>query len=392
MKWKAFCNLTSLVIGTWQSITSPSVEQENSMKNPWFYCPKTYQRVLETNIYNGTNKELEMIADHLRKYNCPNRTYSFMKYVPEDCQLRTVRNSLHKIDYAIYHHNIDEEVPSVPHIQQHPHVPGVAHANTHHGHHHAHNPSLGTNRHLSDTSPTVAAEQTPNAKSRNRLVYVGDSLSAQSFIAGTCLIEQFGYQQDILTSYVPELWLRPDIPCIPECIDNSALYSKHKEMFNPCAGCYKGKYRPFDVYSHHPRFWYQRIPNDTLAVIMGNGAWYNGYKGVIDSNKVFEETMVLITPLIQTLINVRNISVFWVSLPPTAQDGKAEYEWMHFRQKDSIVKKHLEPLGVMFIDEMALLNERKLKDPQMNPDGFHWWYVSICLNSIVLSTDCFFFQ
>ncbi len=378
MKWKEFCNITALAFGAWQTITSPSVEQVQSMNNAWQFCPNTHQRILATNRYKDSNLELEKISDHLEKYSCMNRTYSYMKYVPHDCQLRTTKNSLHKIDYVIYH-TVDEEGSETgDHSRHH-----SSHTSPLHIHYpHSSNKSPGHNHRqllaqydqsISSSTIKPQVEKVIPLSRQNRFVYIGDSLSAQTFIAGTCLIEQFGYQQDIQTTYIPELWLRPDIPCDPSCIDNPALYSKHNEMFNVCGGCYKGKYRPFEVYSHHPRFWYERIPNDTLAVVMGNGAWYNGYKGVIDSNKVYEETMVLIKPFLEKLINNRNVSVFWVSLPPTANDGKAEYEWMHFRLKDSIVKKHLVPIGVNFIDEMELLNERKLKDPNINPDGFHWW-------------------
>jgi hypothetical protein len=193
------------------------------------------------------------------------------------------------------------------------------------------------------------------------------------YVAGKCIIEELGFERDFNLTWIAELFLRNDIPCQDICLDNPALYSRHKEFHNPCGGCPDGKRFKFD-HTKLKGYWYNRITPDTMAVVIGTGAWYNGHKGILNSDEVYEETMTIISPMIQDLIHNRNISVFWLGLPPNGNDTvNIFYEWSRYRNKDKLARKHLEPLGVVFLDNMPLVDQRKKADPNLNPDDFHWW-------------------
>ncbi len=374
-----FCNLTTLVYGAWHSIISPSTEEKNSMVDSWHYCPKTRQSLVarKERYENNTNYlAFEMYPYyHIGYYSCSNRTYEYMKYIPGDCHFFSVKSSLRMIDKNIYH-QIEEDIPS-PQGSADDRV-DILHLQTLQTHHQnivyfkasLHNKLPSANDDNQHTPRTLSQELEPVnlSKHRNRFVYIGDSLSGQQYISSMCLIEQFGYEQTLQTMYILEFFLRPDIPCAPSCISNPGISHKLPLLSNYCLGCLKGKYRPFEEYSQHPRFWYNRIPNDTLAVTLDSGVWYELFRDVIDSVTSYEETIILIKPFLETLIDKRNVTVFWLGLVPTLNDKEH-----NFRIKDNIAKKHLEPIGVLFIDEMALLYERLNRDPHWSADGLHWW-------------------
>ena len=172
------------------------------------------------------------------------------------------------------------------------------------------------------------------------------------YIAGKCLIEELGFDKyfDLELLY-PEFFLRRDLPCADECINHPELFTVHKQF--TCSACPDGKRVEFD-FSNIDNYWYNLIANDTLAVLIGTGSWYNLYKGVSNSNEEYEETMKIISPMIYNLIHHRNILVFWLGLPPNANETiKEEFEWSRYRSKDEIAKKYLEPLGIIFLDNMS---------------------------------------
>lgn len=94
-----------------------------------------------------------------------------------------------------------------------------------------------------------------------------------------------------------------------------------------------------------------RIKDDALAVLIGSGSWFNFHKGIGNSDLV----MKLISPILYDLIHRRNISVFWLGLPPNGNSTvNPSFEWSKYRTKDEIAKKYLKPLGVVFIDKYVV--------------------------------------
>ncbi len=82
----------------------------------------------------------------------------------------------------------------------------------------------------------------------------------------------------------------------------------------------------------------------------GTGAWYEGYRSIFDSEKVLEETMILIKPL-GDMITTRNIAVFWIGLVPMTEHDLLADKDAQYRTLDGLVRKHLERVGVHVIDE-----------------------------------------
>lgn len=375
MKWRNLCNITAVFQGVWEFISNPTPEMEASMLDPWKYCPQTKQLIL-----NSKHVPFQDLTYQLYNYSCFNRPYRYAHYVHQDCYFNPSKTSLRKIDSAA-HQSYDLSTHLHPGIEAESSPPShslvqsssvsttaprwLSVSSVHEGHalEHQHLPQSQQHHH----------QKQQHQLRRNHIYYVGDSLSAQMYIAGQCMMEELGYNKEFNLTWIPELFLRHDIPCQDQCINNPSLYSKHKELHNPCSGCPEGKRITFD-YMKIPGYWYNRITNDTMAMVIGSGAWYNGHKGIINSDIVYEETMKMIAPMIQDLIQNRNIPVFWLGLPPNGNDTvNIFYEWSRYRNKDNLARKHLEPLGVIFLDNMLLANQRKRADPHLNPDDFHWW-------------------
>lgn len=377
MKWKSLCNITSVFHGVWEFITNPTPEMEASMVDPWRFCPNTKQ-----SIFDNENIPLQDLTYQIQNYSCYHHPYRYATYVPRDCHLSPARNSLRKIDY-VAHHSYD----LLTHNPENSHPSQIASTNIHRllsfSIHDGHPPSeedrgsggIVSHHHMHSgpRNQVGHSHQVLHQLRRNRIYYVGDSLSAQLYIAGRCLFEELGFEKDFNLTLIPDLFLRPDIPCDDKCINNPELYSHHKEWHNPCSACPDGKKINFD-YKKSKGYWYNRITNDAMAVVIGTGAWYNGNKGILNSDILYEETMKMITPMIYDLIHNRNISVFWLGLPPNGNDTvNPFYEWSRYRNKDNIARKHLEPLGAIILDNMLLVDQRKRSDIHLNPDDFHWW-------------------
>lgn len=382
MKWKSLCNITAVFQGVWEFISNPTTEMAASMADPWKYCPNTKQ-----NIIDNRNVPMQDLTYQMQNYSCYNRSYRYAQYIPDGCHLNPIRSSLRKIDY-VAHHSYDvltntletkgedyynkmsggaSRMLSMSLQEGHPisEEETTRESSTHISHHHMHSGPHHSHR--------IHGHEQLNQLRRNHIYYVGDSLTAQMYVAGKCIIEELGFERDFNLTWIAELFLRNDIPCQDICLDNPALYSRHKEFHNPCGGCPDGKRFKFD-HTKLKGYWYNRITPDTMAVVIGTGAWYNGHKGILNSDEVYEETMTIISPMIQDLIHNRNISVFWLGLPPNGNDTvNIFYEWSRYRNKDKLARKHLEPLGVVFLDNMPLVDQRKKADPNLNPDDFHWW-------------------
>lgn len=179
---------------------------------------------------------------------------------------------------------------------------------------------------------------------------------------------------------VTDLFLRSDIPCDPRCATDPELRSQ-KVFLHPCWACKAdGIRRDFGLYLQDTEAWHHKLPvQDTAAIVMGSGAWYNAFKGVINSTETYAETLRAVGPILQDLKSTRDIDVFWVGLPPhifnttTTNQSTYGYEWIFFSDKDAIAKSILTPFGVTFVDTSVLTKPRKMKDPYVAADGIHWW-------------------
>ena len=361
MKWRHLCNITAILQGVWQFIEKPSREMVETMIDPWKYCPKTKQQVLES---RSSSKNWNDLSYQVERYSCYNHTYQYAVFVPHRCDLSSVKESLETIKKRDFHHNMAQQYSSPPHQNQHhilsPQSRMLVENNMKFS-------SSDNHRGLIDEAFHLHVP-------RHRIVYIGDSLSAQMYIAGKCLIEELGFEKYFnLTLVYPKNFLRPGLPCADECINHPELFTVHKQF--TCSACPNGKRVELNVTAIY-NSWYTRIANDTLAVLIGAGSWYNWYKGVANSDAEYEETMKIISPMIYNLIYHRNILVFWLGLPPNGNETvMGDFEWSRYRSKDEIAKTYLEPLGIIFLDNVALVGERKRSDINLNPgkNDIHWW-------------------
>lgn len=180
-----------------------------------------------------------------------------------------------------------------------------------------------------------------------------------------------------------DIFLRGDIPCDPRCLTDPAF--RQQEMIglrHPCFACLEKDPRDFSNYASNPEEWHHRLPTDTTAIIIGSGAWYNLYKGIMNSTFTYAETLHALGPVFLHLQKTRGIDTFWHGLPPhninisVQNSSDYGYEWIFFTEKDYIAKTILEPYGVTFLDTDRLTKARKARDPWVAADGLHWWYTT----------------
>lgn len=214
-----------------------------------------------------------------------------------------------------------------------------------------------------------------------KITYVGDSLSMQPYISLRCASEWFHVPKYQDISFQVDVFLRGDIPCDPRCLTDPAFRNNNTihPLRHPCFACRDKDPRIFVNYASSPEEWHHKLPNATTALIIGSGAWYNSFKGIINSTVTYTETLSVLGPILQDLKRTRNIETFWQGLPPhnmnlsTANSSMWGYEWIYYPEKDALAKSILEPYGVVFIDTDKLTKERKARDPLVAADGLHWW-------------------
>jgi hypothetical protein len=292
----------------------------NPPYDAWSGCPAALKAVTDDKFVGYS------IKDHITKYSCKNQSSKHATFQPYHCELLSPRQSFKQI------HTMEE------HHQQ----------------------TLGN---------------------RKRIVYVGDSLVAQTYVAAMCSHEQHNKQQSEFTfTYLKELFLRADIPCHPSCLNNSKLYLANiHNLSNPCGACPEGK---LTVFADH-KIWSKRlednVPNDTLALVIGVGSWFNNFQGVINSTKEFATTVYMIKPLLLHLIHDRQIHVFWHGLPPIALDKSVHYqgfrytyEWFGYEEKDAIAKSVFASTPIHFLDVGRLTRKRREMDHSIGADHVHW--------------------
>lgn len=316
-----FCNSTLLLInGIWQFLGS------NLIQDPWRECPKLYSN---QSLYFTDINSTKIIQDHHEKYSCQNNhSYTKATYQPLNCN---IINPKHGLSYIASH----------------------------------------TFSGSKDTKPkNILIPMKPH------ILYVGDSLIGQSFISAACMVEQYHFENKVEVSYAQDFFLRHDIPCDPQCLDNEKFFNESLkiELFSPCTGCPERRKRSFDDFPTYKHSWMKAIKSNTKAIILGAGAWYNAYKGIFNSTLMFEDTILKIKPYLRNYLK-QGIEIFWIGLPPMnkALLGKKEFEWIQFKDKDELIKTHLIPLGVNFIDSTKILEQWYDYDSNIKSDQLHWW-------------------
>lgn len=344
MLWKQFCNITTVVLGSWH--LGPKLGKSY---DPWKACPNTLAYV-RTQTHNASGTDV--LSDQPAKYSCLKKPFKIASYEPYDCSLLSLP---HALDL-----NGDRNISRLRN-EIHDHTATKSRKQSHA---------------LSSKSTTDLHREGGGKK--KRIVYVGDSLITQSYITAACLLEQHRIQ-DVEVSYVGDVFLRHDIPCDPRCINNATMYMPYVgSLRNPCYNCPDGKPRTWQAFLTLPHTWPNRLPSDTVALVIGGGTWYNGFKGIFDSAAAFLETVTLMKPVLHSMIHDRNITVFWQGLVPMipehleANNLTFMYEWAFFDDKDRVARSVLEPIGVNFINVSALTKERKQRDPAGNADPIHW--------------------
>jgi hypothetical protein len=207
------------------------------------------------------------------------------------------------------------------------------------------------------------------------VAYVGDSLMKQLFLSNECMQELYGIKKVKPLMFVHDLFLRNDLPCDNQCLTNHTFLVQ-ETFFHPCWACKYGVRKNFSNYLNDTEYWLNKLPvSEVSALVLGTGAWYNFFHGLINSTATYIETLQQLGPILLDLQTQRGIRVFWLGLPPRIVEGYSlvEMEWKHFEEKDSLAKQVLGAFNVTFIDTSTLIRQRIVADPSISADGLHWW-------------------
>ena len=211
---------------------------------------------------------------------------------------------------------------------------------------------------------------------KTHITFLGDSLIGQLYIASMCAAEKEGISSDHLEfHYLHETLLRSDLPCAPRCITDAA-YRNQSLLIHPCFACFDGIKRHFEAdFYNLSKFWPLKVLHNTSALILGAGAWYNAYRSLINASSVYNDTLQKIGPFLGKLKKERGINVFWLDLPPMANQSliHPDFGWQQFLQYNQAARFFLEPFGVIYLDTSSATRIRKYKDPNITDSSFlHW--------------------
>jgi hypothetical protein len=168
---------------------------------------------------------------------------------------------------------------------------------------------------------------------------------------------------------------------------NQFLDFYNQSFFNPCWACRDGVRKPFSTFLQRNDSWVYNISGTTKHLVMGTGAWYNVFKGVMNSTLSYMETLNMIGPFIGSRFSKKDKMVFWLDLPPVVfnrsddnsnGDGnrsksKESFEWLQYVDKNEMAQRILKPFGFNYLDTSAATRSRKARDANVTVDGVHWW-------------------
>lgn len=364
---RQLCNATTILAGIWNFGS-----QIDKGYDPWKSCPNTLSYAFSETREKAGN---DALFDQPGKYSCRGKEYLSARYSTPTCSFLPLSYTLQVLSTKSSTASRHSETRSDAHETQLTTSSKSASTSPHRTLGKAKDDPTSVVKKGSATSHKDHVD----AKPLKRIVYIGDSLVTETYLAAKCLLEHHHLTSYIDVSYSGEVFLRDDIPCDPMCINNATMYLPYQgQLRNPCWACADGRLRTWAEFVKRPSSWVNRVPNDTIAVVMGGGTWYNGYKGLIDPSAAYYDTLSKLRPILKEWITDRGITVFWQGLVPTIPEQLVSlnvtelYGWAYFDEKDLMAKTMLEPIGVQFVNVSALTRERKRMDIKLNADPIHW--------------------
>jgi hypothetical protein len=131
-----------------------------------------------------------------------------------------------------------------------------------------------------------------------KLYFVGDSLMGQVYAAFLCASERYGIYNQISNEYLPELFLRPDIPCDLRCRLNATFLAEEnlKGFHQRCYGCPEGVYH--ELNASYPTLSLSSGPQSSAMVrpLMCSLGQAVGTQAIGSSSLQMKNTIALLQP------------------------------------------------------------------------------------------------
>jgi hypothetical protein len=216
------------------------------------------------------------------------------------------------------------------------------------------------------------------------LVYIGDSLGTQQYLAALCDMEKVNSTLQI--NFIGEATFLPDIPCDTRCGDDGGVFLRHWLKVHPrlCLACPNGKptiYTKENVTDS----WMKKLNiSQTGVAIFNSGVWYNWLHGygrfpvhAFDSTTVYKTMLEYITLSMAQLVR-QGIRVYWISIPTIPHnDGNRKKlrkagEYEYYSSKNDLARKAVEAVGAIFLNIADVTHARRLSDESITIDGYHW--------------------
>jgi hypothetical protein len=252
--------------------------------------------------------------------------------------------------------------------------------------------------------------------SKHIVSVLGDSLSGQYYIALRCSLEALHLNYNIDSYYNVELFYRPDLPCDETCLINKTFRDEEIPKFrNQCLACRDGILHPMSEYSLNSdkipdTNWLKLIPKNTKILVLGGGAWFNYFHGLINATQTYIEALHYIGPFLKDFKVSYGMDVYWMSLPPVFYNDlingftnstnnrttplnyvEKQYEWQLFEEKNILAKQILITYDVTVLDTWKAMLDRKHHDINI-AEGvggrLHWcnpgpYSIPVWLNQLV---------
>lgn len=227
-----------------------------------------------------------------------------------------------------------------------------------------------------------------NHSTRRKIVFAGDSFIQQLALSANCTAESFKFHNFELCPIWSE-FLRDDYPCEDQCVYNETFRNElMSNKFSRCLACTNGIR---SKYNTSGQSWLHHVSvNQTAAIVLGSGAWYNAYLTVGDPN-IYNDTLNKVGRACQFFQQHHGIPCFWIGLPPVSIQYAEYPSYSSLLSKFSIYPTYnrwaqfiLQQYGVTFINIEMLLTQRKSVSPNVSVDGVHWWWVVLFLILMLL--------
>jgi hypothetical protein len=215
--------------------------------------------------------------------------------------------------------------------------------------------------------------------SHRHLIFIGDSLMGEMYIALSCAAEQYSLHHSLTLQFIHELFLRPDFPCHPLCLTNTTFLHQQIQsgLFHQCFQCSLGIRTFFDQsYLHNPKYWpYKVQTSNATSVLVNVGAWYNYFHQMIQPLETYTQTLQKNLPIFHHL-KQHGVIFYWLDVPPMpscSEDWCQLFGWDLFEKFNLIAKRILEPAGVIFLNTSQITRSRKEFDWNItDPFHLHW--------------------